>query len=80
MEKEDKVKVMKEQCINCKYCKELYTPPTRTEEAKHEYCCILFLVYNEDSVTNLGTNAFGRCEGFHPTVLFSQNAKPLKNT
>lgn len=64
--KEDRATVTKERCIDCMYCKELYTPPTMTEEVKHEYCCILFLVYDKDSVTNLGTNPFGSCEGFHP--------------
>ena len=55
---------MKEQCMSCKFCKELYTPPTTTEKAKHEYCCILFLVMNENTVTYLGTDVFGMCECF----------------
>ena len=53
---------MKEQCINCKHCKELYTPPTTTEKAKHEYCGILFLTI--DTVTYLGADVFGMCECF----------------
>ena len=59
---------MKEQCINCKHCKELYTRPTTTEKAKHEYCCILFLAMNEDTVTYLGTDVFGMCECFDAKV------------
>lgn len=53
---------MEEKCINCQYCKELYFPPTRTEEARHEHCCTLFL--DENSVMYLGNNTSGLCECF----------------
>ena len=49
-------------CAKCKFCCEFYTPPTKTTEAKHEYCCTLFL--HENSVMYLGMDILGMCECF----------------
>lgn len=51
-----------ERCENCKFCHELYTPPTKTTKAKHEYCCTLFL--DENQVTVIGNNVYDMCECF----------------
>lgn len=44
---------MVEACENCKHCRELYFPPTMKTDARHEYCCTLFL--DENSVMYLDT-------------------------
>ena len=54
---------MKEACENCEFCKELYFPPSMTEEARNEYCCTLFLL-SENSVTYLGNDIKSLCECF----------------
>lgn len=56
---------MEERCALCRYCCELYTPPTAESKAKYEYCCTLFL--REKSVMVLGDDVYGpcaRCECF----------------
>ena len=53
---------MEERCENCKFCCELYTPPTINSDAKHEYCCTLFL--EENRVMWLGNDIYSLCECF----------------
>ena len=59
---------MEERCALCRYCCELYTPPTAGSKAKYEYCCTLFL--KERRVMVLGDDIYGpcaRCECFDST-------------
>lgn len=54
-----------ERCANCKFCYELYTPPTVDNKSKFEYCCIC--CFNEGYILNLGNDICGpgdRCECF----------------
>ena len=54
---------MEERCANCKYCSTLYTPPTVNTDAKHEYCCTLFLL-DANEVMYLGKDIYSLCECF----------------